>query len=232
MKNPGRLAAAMVCVLIAAGCKGKERGHAAEDSTASSSDSAPAPAALPHPVEQAEALAEDIQADIDQGAWPAATSKLDSLRTLADRLAAAGVSGTQRSAYGSALDTLNAVVVVKSKDYALVAANRVSRIVTTMMADYASRVPVAVAYMDVAGRDALYGARLDRWSDVSDAALEVGRNYASVEAHVQARDSVLGRRVASEIKQLQDAVSAKSKTGAAGSAEAILNDVDRIEQTY
>jgi hypothetical protein len=235
MTNRGRVVTAFVLALGLAGCKGKEQRQAAEDSTAARSDSngAPsAPIALPHAVETAEAEAEDIQADIDQGAWPAAEAKLAVLRSLADSLAAQGVPGPRRAAFGSALDTLSAVIVARSKAYALAAANRVSRIVTGMMAEYPTKVPSAVTYMDVAGRDALYDVQQSLWSEAAAAALELGRNYAAVEAHVQARDSTLDRRVTSEIQQLQDAVGARSRGGAAKLAQALLDDVDLIEQTY
>lgn len=236
MKNTSAVVMAFVFALSVAGCQGGEKGPAGGDSTASApgSDSTHAPAVrvLPRAVEQAEVEAEDIQADIDQGAWPAAEVRFDALRSLGDSLHAQGVEASKRSAYGSALDTLHAVVLARSKSFALSAANRVSRIVASMMADYPTKVPVSVTYMDVAGRDVLYAAQQGWWSDASNAALEMERNYAAVQTQLEARDSVLERRVTSEIKQLQDAVGSRSRGGAARLAQALLDDVDLIEQTF
>jgi hypothetical protein len=101
-----------------------------------------------------------------------------------------------------------------------------------MMADYPTKVPVEVAYMDVAGRDVLYAAQQGRWGDAADPVGEVGRRYAAVRAEVRARDPSLDRRVTSEIAQLQRAVVSRARDRATSLAEALLEDVDRIEQTF
>jgi hypothetical protein len=112
------------------------------------------------------------------------------------------------------------------------AANQVSRIVTGIMADYPMKVPVEVAYMDVAGRDVLYAAQQGRWSSAADPVAEVGRNYAAVQAEVRARNPALDQLVTSEIAHLQVAVASRARDRATSLAQALLEDVDHIEQTF
>ena len=100
----------------------------------------------------------------------------------------------------------------RSRADVLTAGNRVSRVVTAIMTDYPTKVPVGVTLMDVAGRDALYASQQGRWADAAKARAELGRNYAAVQVHVRARDPALDR--------------------ATSLAQALLDDVDRIEQTF
>jgi hypothetical protein len=187
---------------------------------------------LPRPVEQAEALAEDVQTYIDQNAWPAAEAKFRELRVVGENLASVGVAETKRSAYVNALDSVGAAIARRSRPDALTAGNRVSRVVAGIMADYPTKVPVDVTMMDVAGRDELYAAQQGRWGDAATATAELGRSYTTVQAHVRARDPALDRRVTAEITQLQRAVASRVRTRATSLAQALLEDVDRIEQTF
>ena len=201
--------------LGAAGCKGNRGGQT-----------------LPAPVERAEALAEDVQDDLDRNAWPAAEAKLRELRATGEKLASVGVARTKRSAYGNALDSLDAAITRRSLADALTAGNHVSRVVTGIMADYPTKVPAHVALMDVAGRDVLYAAQQGRWSDAANAAAEAGRSYAPVQAHVKASNPALDQRVTSEMEQLQRAVASRARDRVASLAQALLEDVDHIEQTF
>ena len=168
-----------------AGCKGNQGGQT-----------------LPPPVEQAEALAEDVQSDLDRSAWPAAEAKLRELRGTGEKLASVGVAQTKRS------------------------------VVTGIMADYPTKVPVHVSLMDVAGRDVLYAAEQGRWSDAANGAAEVGRSYAPVQAHVKASNPALDQRVTSEMAQLQRAIVLRARDRVTSLAQALLEDVDHIEQTF
>jgi hypothetical protein len=187
---------------------------------------------LPSPVEQAEALAEDVQTYLDQNAWPAAEAKFRQLRAVGEKLASVGVAETKRSAYVNALDSLAAAIARRSRAGALTAGNRVSRVVAGIMADYPTKVPVDVTLMDVAGRDALYAAQQGRWSDAAKATAELGRSYTAVQVHVRGRDPALDRRVTGEIARLQRAVASRAPDRATSVAQALLEDVDRIEQTF
>jgi hypothetical protein len=183
-------------------------------------------------VEQAEALAEDVQTDLTQNAWPAAEAKLGELRSLEGKLDPAGVSPPKQSDYRRAVDSLGAAITRRSRPEALVAGNYVSRVITGIVADHPTKLPVEVVYMDVAGRDALYAAQQGRWTDASHAVQELARNYGVVRTHVGTRDAALDGRVTSEIAQLQRAVASRAGDRAAGLAQALLEEVDRIEQTF
>jgi hypothetical protein len=230
-------------VLIAGGlvgCKGNQGGQTAAGealasqsvTTGSTVASTPTAGALPPPVEQAEALAEDVQTYLEQNAWSTADAKLRELRGLGDKLASAGVAETKRAQYGNALDSLGAAITRRGRADGLTAGNRVSRVVAGIMADYPLKVPVEVTWMDVAGRDALYAAAQGRWGDAAKAAAEVGRSYAAVQSHVQARDPALAKRVTGEIVQLHRAADSRARDRAERLARALLEEVDRIELTF
>ena len=219
---------AVILAMGLAGCKNDQGGQ----TTRSTGVSAPTTHVLPSAVEQAEALAEDVQTDLDQSAWPAAEAKFRELRGVGEKLASVGVAETKRSAYGNALDSLGAAIARRSRAGALTAGNRVSRVVAGIMADYPTKVPVEVTLMDVAGRDALYAAQQGRWGDAAKATAELGRSYTAVQVHVRARDPALDRRVTAEIARLQRAVASRARNRAASLAQALLEDVDRIEQTF
>jgi len=218
---------AVVLAVGVAGCKGNQGGEAA--SAAASTSTAGVP---PSSVEQAEALAEDIQTYLDQNAWPAAEAKFRELTVVGQNLASVGVAEAKRSAYVNALDSLGAAIARRSQAGALTAGNRVSRVVAGIMADYPTKVPVDVTLMDVAGRDVLYAAQQGRWGDAAKATAEFGRSYAAVQVHVRARDSALDRRVTAESVRLQRAVVSRARDRATSLALALLEDVDRIEQTF
>jgi hypothetical protein len=143
--------------------------HAVIWSVTTDSAAAPTPAAraLPPPVEQAEALAEDVQDDLARNAWPAAEAKLRELRGAGAKLDSVGVAQAERVAYGNALDSLNGAITLRSRADALTAGNRVSPVVTGIMAGYPTKVPADVGLMDVAGRGALYAAQQARDRAVS-----------------------------------------------------------------
>jgi hypothetical protein len=227
----------VILALAVVGCRGKgqtPRGEAlASPRVATGSAGAPTPtASAPPPVEQAEALAEDVQTDLAQKTWPAAEARVRELRSLGEKLDSAGVPQPKRSAYGRAVDSLGAAIARRSQSEALTAGNQVSRIVTGIMADYPTKVPAAVVYMDVAGRDVLYAAQQGRWSGAAGPVAEVGRSYAAVQAQVRARNPALDQRVTSEIAQLQRAVVSRARDRATSLAQALLDDVDRIELTF
>jgi hypothetical protein len=220
-------------VLIAVGlvgCKGNQGGQIV--ATGSTAASTPTTSALPSALEQAEALAEDVQTYLEQNAWPTAEAKLLELKGVGEQLASAGVAETKRSAYANAVDSLGAAITRRSRAGALTAGNRVSRVVTGIMADYPMKVPVDVTFMDVAGRDALYAAEQGRWGDAANAAMEIGQRYSAVQAHVRARDSALDKRVSTEIVELHRAVDSRARARAERLARALLEDVDRIELAF
>lgn len=209
------IALALILGAGVAGCKGKQGGHPSATPTAG---------VLPPAREQAEALAEDVQNDVEQNAWPAAEAKLRELRDTGEKLASV--------AYRNALDSLNAAIIRRSQADALTAGNRVSRVVTGIMAGYPTKVPVAVTWMDVAGRDALYAAEQGRWGDAANAVGEIKRSYAAVQVDVRARNPALDEQVTTEIAQLHHAVALRASDRVVRLARALLENVDRIEQAF
>lgn len=229
-----------VVLTVSAGCKSNHGGRIAGSvalasppvTTGLAAPSIPTASGLPSPVERAEALAEDVQTDVDQNAWPAAEAKLHELSGMGEKLASVGVARTKRSAYGDGVVSLGAAITHRSRADALTAGNRLSRVVTDMMADYPTKVPAEIAYMDVAGRDVLYAAQQGRWGGAADPVGEVGRRYATVQADVRARNPALDQRVTSEIARLQRAVVSRARDRTTSLAQALLEDVDRIEQAF
>jgi hypothetical protein len=222
--NPYTWACAVTLVLAVAGCR--SNGQTASG-TAQTAIAIPPP-----PVEQAEALAEDVQTDIAQNGWPAAEARLRELRNLREELNGAGVPQPEQAAYETAVDSLEAAITRRNRSVALTAGNEVSRIIGGIMAGYRTKVPVDVTYMDVAGRDLLYAAQQERWSGAAGALAELGQRYAAVQAGVRAHDPALDHRVSSEIAQLHSAVAARARARTASLAQAVLENVDRIEQTF
>jgi hypothetical protein len=190
------------------------------------------PGGIPPALERAEALAEAIQDDIDQGAWATARAKEQELRRSSEELDATGVSPTRRSALANRLDFLVVALAERSRPKALTAANRVSRVITDIMAAYPTPVPIHVAYMDVGTRDVLYNTEQRHWRRAAVGATELIGLYADVQSHVRTRDPALDGRVVSEIDQLRRAIEAREQAPAATVAKALLDEVDRIEQSY
>ncbi len=201
---------------------------AARQATPAATDSAGVPAAM----EQAEGLAEDAQDDIPAGRWSAAGSKVSQLQGLRSQLTSAGAATGDVDAFASAVDSLASAIGRRARFPALTAANRVSRLLNGMMASYPTKVPIAVAYMDVAGRDVLYHAQQGQWTAANDAVSEVRHNYTSVADHVKAADAQLDSTVIGELDRMQRAIASKDASTATSLANRLLEDVDRIEKTY
>lgn len=214
-----------VLAVILVGCRG--RGGEEAQAVASTPQ-----AGAPPPVEQAEGLAEDVQSDIRQNSWPAAEAKARELRTLPPRLDSAGVAQPKRDAYKRAVESLGAAIAARSGSEALTAGNQVSRVVAGIMLDFPAQVPGAVAYMDVAGRDVLYAAQQGRWSDAVAPVAEVARSYAAVQPYVRSRNFALDQQVSSEITQLRRGVATREQDRVSNAAQALLDEVDRIELIY
>jgi hypothetical protein len=187
--------------------------------------------AVPRVVAAAEGLAEDIQADLDTLGWQAARAKLAELQ-LNRTLLRAAVPALKAVRYETALDSLTAQIARHDRAAALSSANQLSRVLLTITADYDLIVPVQVGYLDVAGRDAIYGAATRRWQDAAGAAAELRANYAIVRAHVAAKDRTLDQRVQRRLSELDGAVAAKNTVRVKAIATTLLDDVDLVEQTY
>jgi hypothetical protein len=217
------------------GCKSNQPGQAAAapaSSTTSTTAAAPIASTPASPVEQAEAAAEDLQTAVEQNAWPAAEGKLRELKAEGAKLASAGVPDSERTAYENALVPLGAAITDRSRADALTTGNRISRIVTGIMAAHPGKVPIEVGYMDVAGRDALYAAQQKRWKGAGAAVTELGQRYAAIQSDVRTRSPALDQKVSAEISKLQGAVVLHGSGPATTLAQTLLEDVDSIERLY
>ena len=187
--------------------------------------------AVPPAVLAAEALAEDIQADLDTSGWQAARAKVVQLQANRAALRAAA-SGSRLASYETALDSLTAQVRRHDRPASLASANEMSRVLLTITADYDLTVPVQVGYLDVAGRDAIYRAEAGRWRDASAAVATLRANYAVVRPHVTDVKPILDRRLRQQLNALEGAVAAKGAARVRAIATALLDDVDLIERAY
>jgi hypothetical protein len=210
-----RIAQLFVALAVTtAACNGSRKGR-----------TEPNRAAAVHPaVVAAEALAEDIQADLDTLGWGAARAKLAQLRNQSTAIRVAG--------YEATLDSLAAAITRRDRLTALQAANRASRLLLTAAAAYAVTVPSNVGFLDVAGRDAIYRSEAGRWQDASAAVAELRANYDAVQAHVAGKDAALDQSIAQGLRALDAAVSARNATRVRSIATSLLDQVDLVERTY
>jgi hypothetical protein len=191
----------------------------------------PQAGAVPPAVVVAEGLAEDVQADLDARNWAMARTRVAELQTNRAELRVA-LPAAKTTGYEAALDSLIAQVGRQARSASLQSANRMSRAIVTILADYDVTVPVQVGSLDVAGRDAIYGAEARRWQDASAALAELHANYATVRAHVAGKDPVLDTRFAQRLNELDRAVAGRNAARVRSIATALLDDVDLIERTY
>jgi hypothetical protein len=189
---------------------------------------------LPPVVAQVEGLAEDIQTDLDSLGWTAARAKLvelqasdSTLRTAIPAAAAAALA-----TYEAARDSLAAQIGRRARLAALASANRMSRALLAIAAEYDTTVPIQVGLLDVAGRDAINRAESGDWQGAGVSVAELQSQYAAVQAHVALKDTALDARVTRELADLKAAVSAKNAARVRTVATRLLDDVDLIERTY
>jgi hypothetical protein len=186
----------------------------------------------PLAVVSAEGLAEDIQTDMDTSGWTAARAKLDQLQASRSALRKAVSDSLKNAEYGAALDSLAAQVERRDRLASLLSANRMSRVLLAISADYELTVPVQVGLLDVAGRDAIYWAEAGDWRRALIAVAQLWTQYAAVQDHIAAKNAALNGRVAQQLAALEAAISTKNATRVRAVATGLLDDVDLVERTY
>jgi hypothetical protein len=72
----------------------------------------------------------------------------------------------------------------------------------------------------------------DAGGDAAKATAELARNYTAVQVNVRSRDAALDRRVTAEMARLQRAVASRGRDRAMSLSQALLEDVDSIDQTF
>lgn len=229
----------VLAVIALFGCKQTRTAESTSTSTPPATTPAPyatpAPApngAVPPALDKAESLAEDVQDDIAASAWPAAETKARALMSAKDQLASSGIPAAAVATFGALTDSLLSAVAKKDTNPARGIANRISRAINGMMAAFSTKVPIDVAYMDVAARDALYAADEKRWPAAETAVAELRRRYATVQEHVKERAAALDKTISSELDRMEKAATEKKQKALTSLAKTLLEDIDRIEKTY
>lgn len=224
MRSAARATIALIPVLCVLACSRDERAQPAT-----------APFAKPAALTVSENLAEDIQDDINTQGWRTADGKLADLLAEVDGVsrsvtddARAGLAGD----YRAILDSLMARVARRDRLGSLVAANDLCRQLASVASGYPARAPVTVTLLDVSGRDLLYRSEAGLWTAAAASVAEYRQGYGTVRSHVSERDPALDGRVGRDLDEAERTVQARDTAGVRKSANALLDDVDRIEQTY
>jgi len=192
---------------------------------------APRADVLPPAVSIAEGLAEDIQADLEARNWTMAETRIAELQKNRLRLRVL-LQAPTIAGYQVALDSLRSQLARHDQPAALQSANRMSREIVHIMANYDLKIPVQVSYMDVAGRDAKYAAEGGRWEEAVAAVAELRVNYVAVQSHVTSKNPTLDRQVRQQLNELDAAVTERARTRVGAIATALLENVDLVERTY
>lgn len=232
MRRQEVIIGAMASLLMAAGCKRAEEERYGEAPGAAPAAEQPGGAMVPPVLERAEELTEDIQDSINANKWDAAQRMTTQLQSAATELRTVHAKPKEVAMFDSAIAALSANVKAKNRIAADTSANRASFAVITMMSSYRPRIPVSVGYMDVAARDAMYKAELGDWKGVSHAISELDKNYASVASHVQNRNPQLDTSFRAHLDALKKAAKSKDANAVKQASQVILDEVDKIEQTF
>lgn len=224
----------IVTSLVVYGCrKSEEERYEAQPPVEPATERTPSTtAAVPPVLQQAEELTEDIQDTINAGNWSGALKMLTRLQTSSTQLRTTHGKAHEVAMFDSALSSLAQGVKSRNRLAADTSANRAAFAAVTMMASYHPRVPVAVGFMDVSARDAMYKAELNDWKGVDHATSELDKHYGSVSGHVRSRNPSLDTSLKSQMEALKRAAKSKNMNQVKTASMAILEQVDRIEQTY
>jgi hypothetical protein len=224
MRSAARATAALIPVLWLLACSRDDRGQQAV-----------APFAKPAALTVSENLAEDIQDDINTQGWPSADGKLSNLLSEVDGVTRSVTDGARADlarGYRAALDLLMARVARRDRLGSLVAANDLCRLLASVASGYQAPAPVTVTLLDVSGRDLLYRSEAGLWPAASASVAEYRQGYGTLRSHVSERDPALDVRVGRDLDEAERKVQARDSAGVRGAANTVLDDVDRIEQTY
>lgn len=228
-------------ILVIAGCEGQqgrfeepsaEGVPGAPPAAEAPGRAAPTAGAVPEPLEKAEETSEEVQEEIVKGDWDDATEKTQQLQVLSDSLKQIGAPANDVAMYDSAVTSLATGVQSRDQMAAALAANEVNRATLSMMESYSPRVPVAVGFMGVNARDALYHAQGGDWTKAEQAAKELSSNYSKVQPQVAQQDAEVDRKVQAGIEQLTAAIGQKNVAGVNTASSQILDQIDDIEDVY
>jgi len=206
-------------------------------SPAAAPDTGVAPAALL----RAGSLADNLQDDIAASRWELAQEKLFALQrlqpvldSLEETLEARGVL-TDRDAgpeLSACLGTLADRLESHRRLPAQGSANAVGRALLPLLAAFAPPARVALARLDVAGRDLDYAAERGSWDAARDALKEIRGAYATVQPDVVRQAPDLDATIQRRLSNLAGALDAHQHVRAHSLAGEFLEDVDLIQSTH
>jgi hypothetical protein len=206
--------------------------------TAQGSNPPPQP---PQALQQAGSLTDNLQDDIAAGRWNAAQEKLVALQRLIPGLdsleEAAEAQGrmADRDAgpeLPAFIDTLANRLQDQRRLPAQVSANAVKRALLPLLAAYTDPGQLAVARLDVAGRDLQYASERGLWNVAAKALEEIRTTYAAVQPRLVQDAPNLDATVVRRLSNLAGALQAHLHVRAHSLAGEFLQDVDLIHTTF
>lgn len=195
----------------------------------------------PQALQQAANLADKLQDDIAAGRWDVAQQKLSALQRLVPRLdsleEALEAQGhvEERDAgpeVGVFVDSLANRLEAQRRLPALVSANAVARALLPLIGAFSTPAQLAVARLDVAGRDLQYDAERGSWDEAAAVLKEIREAYATVQPHLVKDAPDLNATVQRRLANLADALEAHLHVRAHALAGEFIQDVDLIHSTY
>lgn len=233
MTRQAAVVGAIVCSLLAAGCRKQEEAPTREQpSTQPASEMPSGTETIPPALQQAEGLTEDIQDSINAGNWSGAEKMVTKLQTASTQLRSTHAKKKEVETLDTAIASLARDVKSRNRLAADTSANRAAFATISMMASYHPRIPVAVGFMDVAARDAMYKAELGDWHGVDKASSDLSKHYSSVSHNVKSKNATLDTNVKAQLDALKNAAKAKNASQVKATSTTLLEDIDRIEQTF
>ncbi len=195
----------------------------------------------PQPLQQAAAIAASVQDDIAAGRWDAAQQKLYALQrltpgldSLEEALEAKGLitdrdTGPELRVF---VDSLANRLEDQRRLLSQVSANAVSRALLPLIAAFSTPAQVAVAHLDVAGRDLQYGAERGAWNIANEALEEIRAAYATVQPQLVKDAPNLNATVERRLANLAQALQGHLHIRVHSLAGEFLQDVDLIHNTF
>lgn len=203
------------------------------------SGSAPgrATSAVPKPLADIEAQAEDIVDKVAVGDWAAVTQDVSTMRTdwaaYAPTAPSAGVPVATSDAFTAALDRLGTAAAAQDAAGTAQAANDASGATVEMLARYDLGHPVEIGRLDVLGRQVVIDAGKGDFSAATAQIHQAERQLAAVQPSLAAQggDQVLAQTRAT-LAEMQRMADAKDGAGLTTQAKVLLEVVDGMERLY
>ncbi|MEJ2185815.1 MAG: hypothetical protein P8Z36_07725 [Gemmatimonadota bacterium] len=195
----------------------------------------------PQSLQHAGSLTTGLQDDIAAGRWDVAQHKLYALQRLIPRLdsleEALEADGRMedredRPELGALVDSLANRLEDQRRVPALASANTVGRALLPLLAAFSTAPQLAVAELDVAGRDLQYAVDRGAWNAADHALEEIRQAYATVQPLLVQNAPNLNATVERRLTDLAGALQAHLHVRTHSLAGEFLQDVDLIHSTF